>query len=86
MSKGIEVMEGTRMRLQTDRRTDGRHADRCIPRTYRSGDKKIWVVEYLKQEKTLNGIMDVFYFFFFFFFVFFFFFCLFLFSKRLTRK
>ena len=27
MSKGIEVMEGTRMRL----RTDGRHADRYIP-------------------------------------------------------
>ena len=35
MSKGIEVMECTRMHLQTD----GRHADRYIPRTYRSGDK-----------------------------------------------
>ena len=35
MSKGIEVMERTRMRL----RTDGRHADRYIPRIYRSGDK-----------------------------------------------
>ena len=28
------------MCLRTDRRTDGRHADCYIPRTYRSGDKK----------------------------------------------
>ena len=35
MSKGIEVMERTRMRL----RTDGRHADRYIPWTYWSEDK-----------------------------------------------
>ena len=36
MSKGIKVLEGTRMRLRTDRC----HADRYIPRTYLSGDKK----------------------------------------------
>ena len=28
------------MRLRTDGRTHARHADRYIPRTYRSGDKK----------------------------------------------
>ena len=44
ISKGIEVMERTMMRLRTDGRTDGwtdgRHTDRYIPRTYRTGDNR----------------------------------------------
>ena len=37
-------MERTRMRLRTDGHTNGRHADRYIPPTYRSRDKKILVI------------------------------------------
>ena len=40
MSKCIKVIERTKMHLQTDGWTNGRHVDGYIPETYQSGDKK----------------------------------------------
>ena len=50
ISKGFQVIERTRKCLRTDVRTDGqtdgRQAHRYIPRTFRSGDKKIGTWSY----------------------------------------